>query len=269
MSIHFQDTAEQLDILGRAADFCPICRELRACTLRQSNLVKTHGMILVGIPTFSQVSSKLLGYDRVCETCNLDLPTVLEAYARILPAGGSETVATLIEQTNPKLPGKVEARLNLEQRIVKGDLQPEERRALLLEPFRLLDHRLLRVAGRPRPRWLTPTILGFGGVAILIIALDSVLPSDVRLVLRVLSILLVACFLLYWVGRGLRSAYRAGNLNRLMAVEIDPLLARGLKPLGPTEPEIHEILEVLRSEKLVSGRVLRPGRILAEMQCLR
>jgi hypothetical protein len=268
VAIHFQETTEQLDILGRVADFCPICRALRACTVRQTNLVQTRGTVIVGIPFFEQVGSQLLGYDRVCETCNLDLPTALQAYDRIVPAGGDETVAILMERTNPGLPEKVAGRRHLEQRILAGTLQPEERQALLLEPFHLLDHRLGRVMGRPRARWWTPTMLVLPMIGFLLAGLDSWIPQTGREITRVLSVLMIVPSVPYWLGRSLRSMYRSGNVNQLMSIEIDPLLARELKPLAPTEQELEEILATLRTKGLVSGRLLRPARILAEMECL-
>lgn len=265
--LFFEETGRQVEMAGRVADFCPICRDLRPFTVRTRHLVRENVVVMFGFPFFDDQDATEDGVDRVCEVCNLDLPANPLTYQAVLD-DPDLTLEELIVRTYPELRKVAGERLALEARIRSGTLTSEERRSLLLEPFRMLAHRV-RAA------------LGEGPGPMLVFALVAVPLSIVGLVVleffpaRAHAIASFACWamlvahVLMLIRFGIRHVNRRSKVSRVVRLEVYPLLGRALKPLNPSASELEEILETLREEKVLPGAVLQIDRILAEKECLR
>jgi hypothetical protein len=83
------------------------------------------------------------------------------------------------------------------------------------------------------------------------------------------STFVLVVFVLALLGVGFQSAKTRSRLSHVLRLDVHPLLARGLKPLNPSASELDAVLATLRRVQWVSAGLLRPDRILAEMQSLR
>ena len=105
--------------LGRAADFCPICRELRAHRIRRIGLVTHVYYLSIG-------AGSLVAHEAECEACGATREVdgdQFEAISRRRGAGLDE----LITETYPGLRDEYAQRLAIEERVASNELTPEER----------------------------------------------------------------------------------------------------------------------------------------------
>jgi len=265
--LHFRETSEQADIVGLVADFCPICRDIRPFTLRKILKVKTSGFILVAIPVVEHYESTEVGCDRVCNICNLDLPAISAMYESVEPVTGL-TLDELVRETNPEIYKKAGERLALEERIRSGKLESDRRREFLLEPFRVLEHRIRKIRGSDRDS-LSRILVGALILSIAGLIVSSCVPHPVKDALQTICGLGLAGSLLALIVRGCGRLNRKAKLGLVLRSEIYPLLGRALKPLNPSREEIMDVFQDLRRERTISGLVLNPESIVAEMDCLR
>ena len=118
--------------LGYVADFCPLCREVRAFELKRVGLA---GHIYY----ITLTEGDLVGHERRCASCDTDFNAKPEIYAR--PSGESRPVRELIPLTFPNLATYYAARLAVEKALRDpfAKISQQDRMALIKEPFSLLS----------------------------------------------------------------------------------------------------------------------------------
>lgn len=229
--------------VGHVADFCPICRGQRAFEIRRIGSAGHVYYISFG-------EGELVGFQRTCADCGTSFNADPQAYAAI--SNEPLPLAALAARTFPNYADVLRERLELERRVQDspGLLSPEERRALIAQPFVLLSPMVERRFSSTRiDRNVGWTLLGafllftFGSGIARAVAPDAQDASV--LVLLALAVALVA-----WQG--------LGSSRRFMLREIIPPLARALRPLRPRETEMQAVLADLKQlrHKLGSKLVL-------------
>lgn len=217
--------------LGHVADFCPICRGPRAFTLTRVGSAGHVYYVTVG-------QGELVGHERTCLDCGTSLPADPTAYASV--SRKLVKLSDLARQTYPNFKQALAARLALEEKVQRTPLllTPEERRALIRNPFLLLSPKVeKRFASTHIDREIAMSI---GGAVVAMVAVPAVartLAPDAAelalLVCMVLGLLLVA-----WQF--------ATSGRRFMQRKVAPLLARALFPLNPSASELNSVLAELK-----------------------
>ncbi|WP_374434669.1 hypothetical protein [Inhella sp.] len=117
--------------LGYAADFCPICASAQAFEITRVGSAGHLYYISVG-------EGELVGYERRCLSCGIDLRAEPTGYAALAPT--PLPLAALRKTTCPDLDEAYRAHLDQEDRIRFDPLglPPQDRQALILQPFVLL-----------------------------------------------------------------------------------------------------------------------------------
>lgn len=239
---------------GYVADFCPICREPRAFQLKRVGSASHVYNISFG-------EGQLVGYERTCQTCRTSMKAEPSTYASV-----AKTCAALPElqaQTFPNLPTVLRVRLALEDQVRNApeSLTPEDRRALILNPFLVLSPKVERrfsvtrfdaKAGLSILAAIALMILG--PILVIAVAPEAKDASDISIPL---FIALAVALVVWQVIAGGR---------RYMLREIVPVLARTLAPLSPTRAEIDAALQELRQAKHKIARKLRVDDLLAHQE---
>jgi hypothetical protein len=238
--------------LGHVADFCPICREVRAFEVRRVGVAGHVYYISFG-------DGELAGHDRTCRSCGIILKADLGSYASLSPTDAGPLEA-LIGQTFPNLREAAGDRLAIEEQVQQSpdSFSPDERRALLREPFLLLspkvDQRFAAVHIDKEIGLALAAVLGLCILGPLLAAqLRSGAGFDAFLIALALGAVLVV-----WMGVG------AGR--RYLARQVIPALATALRPLRPQEQELQQVLGELKSHKLKIGRKLRLADLQAQLK---
>jgi hypothetical protein len=263
----FRETVQEVEVVGRVADFCPVCRDLRPFTFRKELTVRVQ-ITIHYVPHVSELESKEAGWDRVCETCNVDLPAFPSTYSSI-SSDRSLGLEGLIRDTYPELRNKVATRLALEEEVRRGALAPERRRELLLEPFYLLEHRIRSARGKPMSslrRWSVPTA---GALAILGVFGTALLPLEMRANAWPICVMILLASIFVLLRRGILVLNRRSVISRVLRLEIHPQLGRALKPLNPSADELSGLLQELRTQKTEIGSLAGPEAIRSEMECIK
>lgn len=262
------ETALELDIVGRAADFCPICRQVRAFTIRKEYRVRVSIGVHAFIPIVQEQDAKAVGYDRVCETCNLDLPVGQWNYLTLADRNPL-TLEDLVRRTNPQLRERVAVRLAVEDRVLRGSLNPDERRTLLAEPFLLLEDRLRGLHGE-RPGIMERLIFPAAWPAALLgLLFSGMLPPALQSPVQAIGGLVFGVSALACVLFGFARMNRKARMNQVLRLEVRPLLGRALKPLAPDAAELTSVLSELRGRHHRCGELLTAEAILEEMNAVK
>jgi hypothetical protein len=170
----------------------------------------------------------------------------------------------LIVRTNPELRKEAGERLALESRIRSGTLGPEERRPLLLEPFRMLDHRIRAAQGEPPGQVFTLALCAIP-LSILGLLSSGIFANKVPEALGPACGGVLALSILILLRTAVRRLNGISKVSRVLRLEVYPLLGRALKPLNPSRSELEQVVATLRQENGAAGRV-QVDRILAEIQ---
>jgi len=238
--------------LGYVADFCPLCRDLRAFEVTRVGMAGHIYYLSFG-------EGQLAGYNRTCCTCGTALNAAPDSYKtlgeRLLP------VAELAAQTFPNLKEAYAARLALEKSL-RNPLarnEPGERAALLKEPFILLSPRVEQRFNSTHFDWQTLAAF-FGGFLVgmpLIIALvEALLPSikDEAVLVAIGAVV---------VATGAQMALAGG---RWMRKQLFPILVPALLPLKPTPAELETVLKDMKTLGRKIGSKVRLADLLEAMQ---
>ena len=230
-------------VVGWVADFCPLCRGLKAFRLQR---IGEAGHLWY----ISLTSGGFLGNEIECSDCRTLHETNGSRYTSI--SDGPLEPDELIRRTLPAADARVQALLAREERVKEQQLAPEERMALVREAVAhgagQMDRLILERRYAPTARvvgWAT------AGVTLLFaLSIDRV-PEWVRRVLALLMVAgLFACF--YFMVTRVRS-----HLRRV----VEPAVARGLAPLKPTLEEIREAVAYARSLGSSGAKKLKPQRL--------
>ena len=215
---------------GYVAGFCPIDREVQVGLLMR--VQKRRHLHFVPIE-----KSRDFGLKAACLVCETPWMTPPDRYGE--PSDDEDaTPDELLERAAPEHQHVVLRRVELERRVSRGELTPQERASLLYEPFPFV-HMLM--VGLPRTGRILPYVL-------LVLALVVTLVLG-RYALRGYSSVLIPLGVFLVVTVGL--AYLAlRHWRRLLDNEVLPRLVRALTPLQPTHDEIAGAVQHMREEGL-------------------
>jgi hypothetical protein len=240
---------------GGVADFCPICRELRAF-----HLVSVHKVF--HLYSVSIGAGELVGHLLRCGSCE----TTYSADPSRYPATGESVdgdLEALIRSTNPRLREERSDRLALEERIRRSPvgLPADQREALLAEPFELLNPRVEERA-RFWKRFDRRSDLGCLGTVVvffLLLFLCTQLHEPASKIVAGLAFAAipigVTCTILLVVHAPRRFARKS----------IVPRLVRALAPLAPLPEEIAHCLERCRAREMKIGKAVEADRLWASL----
>jgi hypothetical protein len=236
--------------LGRTADFCRLCRDFQPSRVVEVGSVGHLYYIPLGRRTPH-------GLEQTCESCGL-LRSIQpsESYPAVVRDRHADVEGLLFE-TNPNARQIWADRLAVEDRIRGNRLAPEERLPALIESF-LLANTLLanRTTGMQFDRasgfGCFGTIAAF--VLTIVVAESLFKASNESKMIAAFSIAgaLALCTLILLATDGRRYARRV----------ILPVLVRAIRPIRPTAEEIAAVLEVLRSNGVKLGKVLKTDQVV-------
>src|SRR5262245_45859144 len=102
---------------GWVADFCPLCREIRAFAIERVKMVRHIQYIPVS-------SGQLIGENKICNGCGVRTPARSGDYRTVKRFRLGASVQALVEQTAPDLPQKMAGRLAMEETMRKSGIPP-------------------------------------------------------------------------------------------------------------------------------------------------
>ncbi len=236
---------------GYVADYCSICR---------SN--QPHKVVRIGLAfhlyyiTFTE--GALRGHRRTCDSCKTASDTDVDMYTGF--HDGPAPIDVLMQHTYPDLNEVVAARLALEHKVLHtpGQLTAQERREVLFAPF-------LALSPQVEKRYETIHLDLVDGFSIVgSIALLMVIPSVSRFVapghdgeIMLGTVVLVAVFIVYQLATG---------GARFMRRKIIPHVADVIRPLRPSDDELHFILNTLKQHKHKMGKKLKVKELIEQLE---
>lgn len=235
---------------GRRANFCPICRDVRAFRVTEVRSYPHLYYVTVGF-------GRAEAYERSCESCRLSLEAENEDITESI-RDRHAVLDDLIARTNPKVADRWGSRLAMERRLAARQLTAEEREALVLEPFVLLAPEVELRKATTHLDWVSGLFLLLTVAATIgwIVYVNSPSASwvhpdhSVPIGIGVFAAFGVAA-LVAMFGDARRFARRV-TLSKLV---------RALHPLGPTTEELERALAVCRARDLALGRLLKPAEV--------
>jgi len=242
--------------LGYVADFCPICREVRAFRLIRVGLVGHLYYISIG-------AGKLVGHVIRCEECGVDFETDLTRYASIEKKRPLH-FSNLVPATFPNFEVAYAAELAQEDQIRRAPraLPPGERQELLIAPFRHLHGAVAaRYAGGLQLD--KQASLGCLATSVLVLGLFALatylkgVQSD-NILIAIVSVICIGT--LYALVQTILAR------GRFLRARIIPPLARALDRLQPDEAELLECLKRCREIGWTIGSKVKARQILAEIE---
>ncbi|NHZ92949.1 hypothetical protein F2P45_28655 [Massilia sp. CCM 8733] len=234
--------------LGYVADFCPICRSVQAFLVRRIGRASHLYFISLG-------KGDLAGFDRICQSCLTPFPTESKKYTQILK--NPAPLAELRASTFPNLEEVWQERLALEARVSNAPLllSAEERRELILSPFLLLVPKVERCYNSAvMDKQAGYTILGavlatLAGWAVA----GALFPgSGYKLALGI-----------FVIGYSLSLWQILAAKTRRVTREVVPAIARGLRPLAPSEREVRDAFATVSAAGHKMGAKLELSQLLA------
>lgn len=238
--------------LGRVAEFCPICRDIRPHRVVEVVIAGHIYYISVG-------DGELVGFELHCEDCG-GCRIQEEAPYPHIARDANLNLKDLLVQTNPRLPDRMQERIKLERELRTGRLTPEMRHDLLLEPFLQLNPWVEARLTRSKMDW--PSWLGFVASLVLLVVwimLRDTKPARSNLIANAIggvAIGLMAFSLIYFATDG----------ERFVRQRVLPLMARALRPLRPSPDELERTIEFLRARRLKIGKHIRPAALERQLK---
>ena len=233
--------------LGYVADFCYVCREARAFELKRVGLA---GHIYY----VSLTQGDLVGHERRCTTCALELSAKPETYAR----ASKELLAVpgLLGSTFPDFAAHYASRLALEKAIKDPfhKLPAGVRQSLIKEPFTLLSNKAEDYYGKSM---LDGSAIAVWLGALFVVGIASALvgrflpdhEAEIAVVVLVVASA-VAWYYSYW------------SRKRLLRRTVLEPLALALRPLKPTAEEISAVLKDMKTLGLQIGKKLKAKAVM-------
>jgi hypothetical protein len=251
----FWGTKEVLRGLGFAADFCPLCRDVRAFEIKRVGMAgHVYGLSLG--------EGELSGYIRTCTVCRSDLNATPDVYRKLSdkPLAMSELAAL----TYPNLKESYAKRLAVEATVKTSAAQVSQadRSALIREPFVLLSP---KVEQRFASLNLDAATLLTAVIAPFVIAFAAdhaalVLPAAAA---KAVNAITIATFIAWIIGLVVLHSRAADNYMRK---EIFPVIVPALLPLKPTPQELDAVLKEMKKLGRKIGAKLRLRALLAAMR---
>ena len=236
--------------LGHVADFCPFCREPKAFRLRRIGLAGHLYYI-------SLTQGELVGYERTCHDCGTALDIEGGHYHAV--SKQALPLPDLIHETFPWLNHTFGDRLALEEQIRRDPmaLSPEQRQALIRQPFFLLSPKVEAHSAKGH----IDSGLGLALAATLVAVLFG--PPLVHALLPAVEL---AELLLGFLGIGLALVVWQiiASRPRYVRRTILPPLTRALRPLQPTRAELEAVVSEMNGLKHKMAKRIK----VAEIQSL-
>lgn len=257
----------QSTLIGRVAEFCPICREAREFQIALGR----HLPKLLAFPPLLALSHRgsapTPGLVMTCDDCGVELPAAEEDY-RTIAEGSPPVLDELIRETQPDLPTRVAGRMRLEARVGDGSLEGGRRREVMQETVQVLDAswqmRPRKKALRLRNAFLVPALLFLSAVS-----WGSVFPREYRDTVGAFSAMMVMGSLVWMIVAVIATLSRRSKRKAEVRYRLEPLLGRAWKPLRPTSEEIDLICRDFRTGERDWPGFVNASRVLAEMDAVR
>jgi hypothetical protein len=133
---------------GRVADFCPMCRDVRAFMVIRTNAVGHLYFIPLG-------TGRTIAVTAECESCGHEMERDPTLYRALAPKRSKDSVASLVKQTFPNLAEVFAERLELEAELRKSSdgLEAGVREALIREALVNVSGAVERIYTRPSFDW--------------------------------------------------------------------------------------------------------------------
>lgn len=243
-------------VLGSVADFCPICRDVRAFQLIRVGLAGHIYYISFG-------EGKLAGHIIRCGTCAVDLGTDPSRYATT-EKDSRVSLEVLVRDTFPNLRQKYAARLELEERIkrTRSAIVGDEYKAVLMEPFSLLNPLVER-------RFASSTEMdrksGMGCLGTVVIGAGLFFGS-MRFRGPTQDKILLAALILVVIGTIYTFIQMHLGPGRHFRAKILPSLVKSLKPLQPTRDDLAGCIERCKSLGLKISKVAKVDEVWARLE---
>jgi hypothetical protein len=232
------------------AELCHRCRDIRAATV--SELVQYHHVYFIPVG-----SKKSMGFEIVCSGCRCTILAKEHPYIGFVPKDPGD-IGALVEMTNPGAVERLQARIELDERIASGTASREDRITAINEAFMAmgLPHQVRLHGIFPTTALCLIGVPVFG--AAWAIAANVPPKPDPSLVysLAIGMFLSLICFI-----------YSATTVKgRFVRRKILPALAAELAPIRPDVGELAESREVLKKNKLSLANYVRPEALVAAIQ---
>jgi hypothetical protein len=242
--------------LGYVAEFCPVCREIRACRLFRVG-EKFSAEPLNGAPRIANVVR--------CQHCPFTTPVDALTYASMAKTPSSD-IEQLIQQTNPQIRTKLAGSLALAESLKQPDAQVSSglRQSLLLEPFQHLAGPL-EVMFRRNKKLDRPTISS----GLVTIVLTFLLVGGCTAFSHgprdddkwFLAVALAAV-----IGGLFTLVQHALGAKRRVRTEFIPALANALRPLKPTREELATCVSTVRADGWRLGKEVQPDQLWSAVE---
>lgn len=238
------------------ADFCPICREVRAFELIRVGLAGHVYYVSFG-------EGKLAGHLIRCSECGVDLGV---DPARYLEPETDRRVSleVLIRDTFPKLREACAARLEIEERIkrTRSALAGDDYKRFLMEPFVLLnplvERRFANSTEMDRPAGIGCLGTVVVGAGLFFGSMKFNGPTQDKL--------LLAALILTTIGTAYTFVQMHLGPRRFFRARILPPLVKALRPLGPTRQDLAEAIGRCQSMKLKIAKVAKVDEVWARLE---
>lgn len=246
---------------GYVAEYCPICRDVRVCSLHSV----ASGWHINFIPLGP---AKVVGHELWCESCGAVYEGNPGLYSEVSRQPTSDALS-LAARTSPDLMDRCRERFDLDDAILSGTIDPALREPAIREPFELLNASIdirMKSPSLDAAAWaaLAIGLLGAAAFAGAIILRST--NGGPRTGLGTIGGIgaMIALFGFFTAAGRAASAY-----SRYIRRQAQPALAKCLAPLDPSLDELKRLRKDLRRDKCISHHALDPKRLHALIQAAR
>jgi hypothetical protein len=242
--------------MGRVADFCPICREVRMFQLIRIGMADHVYYVSFG-------EGNLAGHIIRCTECNVDLGVDPTRYVTT-EKDSRASLEALVRDTFPSLREKYSARLELETRIkrTRSALSGDEYKDFLMEPFALLNPLV-------EMRFAKSTEMdkksGFGCLGTIVIGL-VIFFGSMKFTGPTQDKIMLAALIYVVIGTIYTFVQMHLGPGRHFKAKILPSLVKSLKPLEPSRDDIASCIERCKTLGLKIGKVAKVDEICARLE---
>lgn len=237
MYIHWGTRAVK-DRLGYVADYCPVCRTLRAFTLQRHG--EARHVQFISIPG----EDSLVGYTRTCLSCGALFPAVPDSYKGLSPK--LQELEPLRLQTFPHYHEEYAVQLALDRKT-PSQLSAEDRRDRIHDPaLAIAIAAIQRRTGMrmDRASWIAVAI--FVALIFLPGTIANLFGANEDQLKTMSTSAMAIAFIVLFVTVG-------SSGDRIARKWALPHLANALAPLRPTDAELVEMIRGLKGRKLWLG----------------
>ncbi len=243
--------------LGQVADFCPICRDVRAFQLIRIGLAGHIYYISFG-------DGKLVGHVIRCGECGVELGVNADSRYTHFEQDRQVELEVLIRNTFPNLREAYANRLETEVRIKRTrlSLSADEYKHYLMEPFALLNPLVER-------RFANSTQMdkesGMGCLATVLIGAGLFFGS-MKFNGPTQDKILLAALLLVVLGTTYTFIQMHLGPGRFFRAKLLPPLVKCLKPLQPTREDLADCFERCKTLRMRIAKVAKQDEVWSRLE---